>query len=148
MVRQAQRRYTFRAFLRNDELASLEVINLSRPVTSEGPMRGWQAESIQPEGEQVFCPIHRFTWYGGFDAEGVLRGYCRLVRMGELAVVHDLLAHAEGATGVLNGLFAHMADVSGARYISYHVLDAGSPGRRAFKERVGFREYDLEVVSY
>lgn len=142
MVRQAERRYTFREFVHNDHRAEIEAINFSKSETSEGPMRGWYTEPVRPLGPQGTCPKHRDAWHGGFDADGVLRGYSRLIVLNEIAVIHDIFSHAEGSTGVLNGLLAHMTR-TGLAHISYHVMDAGSPGRQAFKERTGFRAVTL-----
>ncbi len=145
MVRQANRRYTFSEFVHDDIRAGIQAINFSKPETSEGPMRGWYTEPVGPLGMQYFCDKHHDAWYGGFDADGVLRGYSRLIVLNELAIIHDIFSHRDGSTGVLNGLLAHMAERAGVRWLTYHVMYAGGEGRAAFKRRVGFEPVELRV---
>lgn len=153
MVRQAYRLYVYRPFLWDDQYRAVEKINLSKEETSEGAMRGWYTKPCSPgqhgknHGAPMnLCEKHTDVWYGGFDREGSLMGYCRLTRMDSLANICYFFA-AKNATGVLNGILAHMASVSGASYIAYHTMEAGAPGRTAFKMHTGFRPCRFTVVT-
>ena len=88
----------------------------------------------------ILCDRHRYTWWGGFDAGGALRGYCNLVVLNEVGVVNSILGHAD-APAVVNGLFARMADDAGVEWIHYLTLRNSGASLAAFKRRVGFAEY-------
>lgn len=147
MVRQARRLYEFREFSIDAHVAAVEAINFSKHETSEGPLRGWfVAGGGGPRYGKPLCDIHRDTWYGGFDQDGVMRGYLRLIRLNKLGVIHDIFRHAEGSTAVTNGLIAHAAENGGVKHISYHTMIAVPySGRPQFKERTGFQEARLTV---
>lgn len=146
MVRQANRRYTFEPFDINGLAHEVQAINFSKRETSYGPTYGWYVQPVLPRRLPRLCAIHRDTWYGGFDRSLTLRGYLRLIRLNTLGVIHDIFSHAEGATGVQNGLIAYAAEHAGVEHISYHTMVAAShTGRPAFKARVGFEEARLTI---
>jgi hypothetical protein len=149
MVRQANRNYTYCQFQIDEHAAAVHAVNHSKNATSEGPLRGWLAGSVQPVPDTFhnLCPIHQDLWFGGFDHDQTLRGYLRLVRTDTLGIIYFIFKHAENSTGVLNGLLAYVAEHSGVEHASYHTLYAlPDSGRPAFKQRTGFQEARITIA--
>jgi hypothetical protein len=141
MVSKADRLYTFRPFEHNDEIEAMHEINVSRPARQGKPMSDrYRRPPIPIVRPWQTCDLHQSLWWGAFDVDGRLRGYCNLIRLNDLGVVNTILGHGDAAASV-NGLIAHMAESSGVRWIHYLTLASSSPTLAAFKRRCGFREY-------
>lgn len=141
MVRKAGRLYSFREFDYNEHLDGMHAVNTSRSERQGKPMTDRYRKFPEPVRRQsVLCDRHRYTWWGGFDIDGQLRGYCNLVILNEVGIVNSILGHAE-APAVVNGLFAYMADWARVDWIHYLTLRNSGASLAAFKRRVGFAEY-------
>lgn len=92
------------------------------------------------------CDRHRIHTFGILQHER-LRAYMTLYRVGDLALVSMILGHGDHlANDIMYLLFAgavqHQAGMGGWFYYNRH--DSGTDGLRYFKERLGFRETDIE----
>lgn len=98
------------------------------------------------------CEMHNIRTYGVLK-DGVLRAYMTLYRCGELALVSMILGdgtdddiHRKNGVMFLlfEGMVTDQAGYPGIVYYNRH--DSGDDGLRFYKERVGFREGDVEWV--
>lgn len=159
-VRAANNRYTYQPFTFQDHVADVADVNHSMLFRGDGPMHGWYTKSAEElvdwfvDGRFIEggllphdnpCPIHRETWYGAFDAEGKLMGYCNQGRLNNLGATLYILRHGDSRCS-LNGLLAYMAEAAEVQFITYHTMTAGGDARQAFKESTGFHPVHLEFV--
>lgn len=151
MVRKTERLgYTFHQFRFNQHRDAIFQINTSKDVRSGGPMRAAYREYPNPIPENpMACTQHQKVWIGGFDSEGVLKAYCALALVNELAVIDSILGHADALPdGVMNGLVAHIVrycrDLGFVRWINYLSMNTYT-GLAAHKRSVGFLERPLVV---
>jgi hypothetical protein len=127
----------------NTHLEDLHAVNTSKPVRSGGPMTAAYLEPLKPIGANVdACPRHRSVYVAAFRGERAL-GYARLVLVNELAVIDQILGHADALPhGVMNGLVRELLDVALAsgcvRAINYLTLRSSTAGLDRFKRSVGF----------
>lgn len=138
MVRQADRRYEYRSFAYNDQLDGIYSVNTSRDERQGRPMSASYREQPKPLSDTFhLCSVHRDTWYGSFEKDGTLAGYCRLEKLNEIGILNTILGRA-GATGAINGLVAYLAEHSEVRWINYLHMESSTDTLTAFKRRIGF----------
>lgn len=139
MVRQANLRYNYREFAYNDQLDQMHEVNISKSFRQGRPMSKTYRDPLTPISRPLdLCSVHRDTWFGAFEQDGTLAGYCRLEKLNELGILNTILGRA-GSTGAINGLMAHVAAVAEVRWINYLHMASSTDSLSAFKERIGFR---------
>lgn len=99
---------------------------------------------------QTFSPLPDFPCERhairttGISLDGVLVGYIAIYRCGELALVSQILGHAEHLENeIMYQLFAAALTrelPAGPGVVVYNRHDSGTDGLRFFKERLGFEE--------
>jgi hypothetical protein len=95
------------------------------------------------------CARHAVRTYGVLSSDDVLVAYLWLYRSGELALVSQILGHADHLeAGVMYLLWQRMVeheyDVEPEGVIVYNRHDSGTDGLRFYKERVGLLEQHVE----
>lgn len=152
-ARAAHRGYWTRPFERAWHADHIHAINTSAHERQGKPMtrgyRDYPSDSPLPEYD---CPRHAVRVTGVFTADGdteVLYGYIVVIRAGELALVSQILGHADHLENeIMYLLFEHALqreiDADPACLMVYNRHDSGTPGLRFFKERLGFQPMPVE----
>lgn len=140
--RAARRGYRFVVVARHERADELWAINVSAPVRQKRPMSvGYLERPSETPLPDYPCARHAVRTYGVEDADGTLVAYLWLYRAGQLALVSQILGHADHlANEVMYLLWQGMvasesADPDG--FIVYNRHDSGTDGLRFYKERVG-----------
>ena len=100
------------------------------------------AISTTPDKEYR-CPRHGIHYYGVVDAHGTLVAYLWTYRAGDLALVSQILGHADHLANDVMYLLFHGAmmreyALHGTGYWVYNRHDSGTDGLRYFKDKLGF----------
>jgi hypothetical protein len=146
--RAERRGYTFSSIRRHERVDEIHAINTSAPERQGRPMTASYLErpSDSPLPDYP-CPRHRITTYGVKAADGTLVAYLSLYRVGQLALVSQILGHADHLENEVMYLLweglveAESADLDG--YLVYNRHDSGTDGLRFFKERVGLAPIEV-----
>jgi hypothetical protein len=93
------------------------------------------------------CARHEIATYGVHDRDDVLVAYSTIYRMGDLALVSQILGHADHLENeimylLVQGIVGAEAPYGG--YLVYNRYDSGTDGLRFFKDRCGFQRTDVE----
>lgn len=150
MLRKSQRAgYTYAPFTWNERLDEIHDINLSKPVRSGGPMTdNYRKRPTPSQTTTGGCPLHRTVYMGAFRA-GRLKAYCVLAVVNELAVVNQILGHADALPdGVMNGLVKALHDFcldTSVTHINYLSLESSPEGLARFKRSVGFESREATL---
>jgi hypothetical protein len=124
-------------------------INTSLPARQGRPMSdGYLKKVERGKLPEYPCAVHRTTTYGVTEA-GRLVAYMTLHRAGELALVSMILGHGSHLRCdimflLFQGMVEDQAGLGGILYYNRH--DSGQEGLRFFKERLGFREGNVEWI--
>lgn len=145
--RAARLGYTAGPILRHQHTDAIYRINTSTPERQGRRMTDgyWQRPA---ETVDVWpCSRHGVHPYGVLAPTGELVAYLWMYRAGDLALVSQILGHADYlAANVMYLLFEHAlageTQVPGT--VVYNRHDSGTNGLRFFKERLGFEEADVE----
>lgn len=145
MLRKAQRAGIVTGpFQWNARLDEIHDINTSKPVRSGGPMTPGYLDPPAPiAGDATLgCRLHPTLWVGA-QRDGRLVGYGKVAVVGDLAVIDQILGHADALRdGVMNALVHAL--VSAAREsstitaINYLTLRSSTASLDRFKRSVGF----------
>lgn len=142
--------YQCRPIRRHEHADDIYAINTSKPHRQGRPMARsyWKAVSETPDPEYP-CPRHGVHHYGVVDARGVLVAYTWIYRAGDLALVSQILGHAEHEPRDVMYLLFHGAmqreyALHGTGWFVYNRHDSGTDGLRYFKEKLGFRPMEVE----
>ena len=96
------------------------------------------------------CDRHAYRISGVFY-DNVAVAYLVMIRAGDLALVSQILGHADHEdNGVMFQLFAFALEreiAAGPGVVVYNRWDSGEPGLRDFKARLGFTESAVEWVA-
>ena len=127
----------------------IDRINGSRDYRQGRPMSAAYREPSSFEPLPVFpCALHAIRPYGVWSGGGHLVAYMVIYRAGDLALVSQVLGHADHeANGVMYLLFRHALEAEGAiapGVCVYNRWDSGTDGLRFLKARVGFEETAVE----
>lgn len=135
--------------LRADEI---HAINTSTPIRQGRQMTdGYRTPPSRTPLPDYACREHAIRTYGVLDDGGTLVGYLTLYRCGDLALVSQILGHADHlARDVMFLLFQTVVAVEsvvcpGGIFV-YNRHDSGTEGLRFFKERLGFQEAEVEWI--
>ena len=123
----------------------LHAINTSLPERQGRPMSsGYQRRPIYTADPVYPCTRHAVRRYGVEHEDGTLVAYLWLYRAGKLALVSQILGHAQHLeNGIMYLLWAGMVDCESAEpggFLVYNRHDSGTDGLRFYKERVGLAE--------
>lgn len=144
------RGYYFHALERERHGEELHAINTSAAYRQGRPMSsGYLAPQTYAPLPNFVCDRHAIRATGVWTSRSELVGYLVVYRCGELALVSQILGHAEHLAAEIMyllfvGALAREID-AGEGYVVYNRHDSGTDGLRFFKERLGFRE---EVVAW
>lgn len=147
MVRKAELRgYSFREYIRDDELEAMYAINTSKVMRQGRPMTVGYRTELKVERVPELCDTHEMIWVGGFQ-NGELRAYASVMRLRELGVLNQIIGHADSLTdGVMNGLIAFLVSdlyERGVRWLNYLRMPSATTGLTDFKRSVGFSDHYL-----
>lgn len=123
------------------------AINTSLPERQGRPMAdGYLVHRQIGRLPDYPCDRHRIHTFGVLHGD-TLVAYMTLYRVGDLALVSMILGHGDHlANDIMYLLFAgmveHQAGMGGHLY--YNTWRSGTDGLRFYKQRVGFREADIE----
>ena len=128
--------------------ADIRAINRSADYRQGRPMDISYANPDTSALPSYPCELHAIRYYGVFDREGSLVAYMQMYRAGDLALVSQVLGHADHEpNGIMYLLFRHALEAEGAIALGvcvYNRWDSGTDGLRFLKARVGFEETAVE----
>lgn len=123
-------------------------INLSRPVRQGRPMTDSYKDRPTYAAEKASCALHGVHPYGVLDGHGTLVAYLWLYRAGALALVSQVLGHANHENfGIIYLLFREALTAEGKiapGVAVYNRYDSGTDGLRFLKDRLGFQPTPVE----
>jgi hypothetical protein len=123
-------------------------INLSRPVRQGKPMADSYRDRPSYGADKYPCHLHGVHAYGVLDGHGTLVAYLWMYRAGDLALVSQVLGHADHEDfGIMHLLFREALTAEGQiapGVACYNRWDSGKPGLRQLKSWVGFEETAVE----
>jgi hypothetical protein len=144
--------YIAGAIRRHERADEIHAINLSTPDRQGRPMADSYRTPPSREPLPAYpCIQHAIRTYGVEGDDGVLVGYLTLYRSGDLALVSQILGHADHLRNdVMFLLFQAVVAIESIRcpggWFVYNRHDSGTDGLRFFKERLGFREATVEWI--
>ncbi len=140
--------YRFTVTERHKYADDIHAINTSMPVRQKRPMSaGYSQRPSDTPDPSWPCPRHGVHAYGVLSPGGSLVAYLWLYRAGQLALVSQILGHADHLeNGIMYLLWSGMIgyesiDPDGS--VVYNRHDSGTPGLRFYKERVGLEETEV-----
>jgi hypothetical protein len=140
--RAERRGYQFVTVERHARADEIQATNLSAPARQGRPMSAGYRQPVSTEPLPDYpCPRHGVHTYGVEDANGVLVAYSWIYRAGDLALVSQILGHADHLKNeVMYLLIAGIVDAESPHggYLVYNRYDSGGDGLRFFKDRCGF----------
>jgi len=135
--------YTFREFARELHVDEIHAINVSMPERQGRPMSAGYLErpSFSPLPDYP-CVRHAIRTYGVFAPGGALVAYIVLYVCGDVAMVSQILGHADHMKNdamylLVAGTLRDTLERSGPVTVFYNRHDGGQDGLRYFKERLG-----------
>ena len=148
--RAAARGYRFGVVERHLHNQDIYDINTSAPERQGRPMANGYTQPVSFTPLPVYpCDRHAVRTYGVKNPYGQLVAYLWLYRAGDLALVSQILGHADHLRNEVMFLLWHgmlgaesMVDPDG--FVVYNRHDSGTAGLREFKERVGLEEVAVE----
>jgi hypothetical protein len=150
--RAKRRGYRFVADVKRHERADeIYAINTSADERQGRPMSdGYRQHPPTIPDPGYPCRRHGVHPYGVETADGTLVAYLWLYRAGELALVSQILGHADHLENEVmyllwEGMVALEASEPG--FVVYNRHDSGTDGLRFYKERVGLAETCVEWVA-
>lgn len=135
--------YETRPFEPRDAIEAIQRVHVSSKLRQGRAIR---PDYLGQDSLAAYC-ARPGRWYGVFDAEQVLRGYCHLPVIGECCVFSRIMGDADRLKDGIMYLLVH--DVLMAmhrlrtctghpRWAFYDMVLGGSQGLRDFKHRCGF----------
>lgn len=144
-ARSARLGYRFAPISREHHVEEIFAINTSAPERQGRPMTAGYLEwpSFDPLSDYP-CSRHRIDEYGVFAPDGDLVAYLVAYVCGDLAMVSQILGHADHLEHEIMYLLAagtlrDTLERSGPVMWFYNLHSSGQDGLRFFKERLGFR---------
>lgn len=136
--------YRFVRVKRHERADEILAINTSKPERQGRAMAPAYSHKPSETPDPVYpCERHGVHPYGVEDTDGVLVAYLWLYRAGQLALVSQILGHADHLeNGVMYLLFEGMlaSEPPDNGYIVYNKHSSGTDGLRFYKERLGLSE--------
>lgn len=133
---------------RNEFEDDVHAINTSRPVRQGRPMaESYRTPPTYPD-DVYPCLRHGVHAYGVLDGHSTLVAYLWMYRAGDLALVSQVLGHADHEDfGVMHLLFREALTMEGQvapGVAVYNRFDSGTLGLRQLKSWVGFEPVPVE----
>lgn len=134
---------------REDWERDIDAIHASAPYRQGRPMSAaYQQPSIFEPLPDYPCPLHAVRITGVWDSDYHLVAYLVMMRAGDLALVSQVLGHADHEpNGIMYLLFRVALAVEGAiapGVCVYNRWDSGTDGLRFLKARIGFEPTAVE----
>jgi hypothetical protein len=146
--RAERRGYKFAAIARHERADEIQAINLSTMERQGRPMSaGYRQPPTTTPLPEYPCPRHGVRTYGVEAADGTLVAYLWLYRAGDLALVSQILGHADHLEDEVMYLLVQGAVDSESEhggFMVYNRYDSGEDGLRFFKDRCGFAPTAVE----
>lgn len=134
----------------NDYLNDIYEINTSKDLRQGRPMKEQYLKRPTPSSPlpDYPCPKHRLVRYGVLFEEQLV-AYAWVYQVGEMCLFSTLLGHANHLDeGVMYYMIVEVLRdfiaTSGTRYAMYNLHESGTPGLKYFKEKMGFRPFDVQ----
>jgi hypothetical protein len=146
--RASRRGYVFGRITRHERADEVQAINLS---ASHRQGRQMSAGYLHPPTTTPLpdypCARHGVHTYGVEDSAGLLAAYSWVYRAGDLALVSQILGHADRLTDEIMYLLVQglvVAESARGGFLVYNRYDSGTEGLRFFKDRCGFERTAVE----
>jgi hypothetical protein len=146
--RAARRGYRFTPVVRHRRAQEIQDINLSSPSRQGRPMSAGYRQPVSTDPLPFYaCDRHGVHTYGIESEDGKLVAYSWIYRAGDLALVSQILGHADHLEAevmylLVEGLVSEESPNGG--FLVYNRYDSGSDGLRFFKTRCGFEPTAVE----
>ena len=141
-----RRGYSFRPLARELHADEIHAINTSKSHRQGRPMTAGYLERPSFSPLPVYpCARHGIRTWGVWDPTGLLVAYAVVYRVGELALISQILGHGDHLAAEIMyllgaGLLEHEIRVRPGAIV-YNRHDSGQEGLVFYKERMGFREF-------
>ncbi len=144
--RAARRGYTFSEIQRHTRAVELYRINTSAEERQGRPMGlGYRNPPSETPLPAYPCARHAVRTYGIENKGRTLVAYCWIYRCGDLALVSQILGHADHlADEIMYLLVQGVLEAEGEGFLVYNRFDSGTEGLRFFKTRCGFEPVEVE----
>lgn len=148
--RASRRGYVFDWVARHEYEDDVFAINTSATRRQGRPMTAGYLERPTFSPLPVYpCDRHAVRTYGVTAPDGALVAYLWLYRAGDLALVSQILGHADHLDREVmyllwQGMLACESVIDSDGFVVYNRHDSGTDGLRFFKERVGLAETAVE----
>lgn len=148
-TRSGRRGYIAHYLKREEHVDEIHAINRSARMRQGRPMSpGYRSRQTYAPLPAYPCARHAIRTTGVSVLEGPLVAYLVMYRCGGLALVSQILGHAEHLEAeIMYQLFAAALARElghGPGLVVYNRHDSGTPGLRFYKERLGFEEAVVE----
>lgn len=139
--RASRRGYDVASVARHEFAADVQAINLSAPERQGRPMSdGYRTPPPTTPLPDYPCDRHGVHTYGVLH-DDTLVAYCWIYRAGDLALVSQILGHADHLENEVMYLLVQGVVQAESRHgglLVYNRYDSGTEGLRFFKDRCGF----------
>jgi hypothetical protein len=146
--RAKRRGYRFAIVDRHERADEIYEINTSATERQGRPMsRGYHERPTETPLPDYVCTRHAVRTYGVETGHGTLVAYLWLYRAGDLALVSQILGHADHLENeIMYLLFEGMIGEESREpgFVVYNRHDSGTDGLRFFKERLGLQATAVE----
>lgn len=143
-----RRGYTFAPIVRHERATEIQAINLSMVERQGRPMSvGYRQPPTRVPLPDYPCRRHGVHTYGVETDAGELVAYLWIYRAGDLALVSQILGHADHLANEVMYLLVQgvvRAESQQGGFMVYNRYDSGSDGLRFFKDRCGFERTVVE----
>jgi hypothetical protein len=146
-VRRARKRgYVVRRFDPLAHFTGIMRVNTSSAMRQGRPI---QSNYVDPAKVAEYCRASG-PWYGVFDSQQALRGYCHMAIVGDCCIFARILGDAEYVEDGIMYLLVHdtlcemqllKTRTGNPRWAMYDMFLGGLQGLRDFKHRCGFEPY-------
>ena len=139
--RARHRGYRFVNVVRHERVDEIHAINTSTSNRQGRPMSAGYKEKPSSTPDPIGdCPAHGVHPYGVVNHQGTLVAYLWIYRAGALALVSQILGHADHLDReIMYLLWEGMigSEIREPGFVVYNRHDSGTDGLRFYKERVG-----------
>jgi hypothetical protein len=148
--RAARRHYWAHPIGRHKYADDIYAINTSAAVRQGRPMASGYSVRPSEQPLPVYpCARHAIRTYGVLDERASLVAYLWLYRSGQLALVSQVLGHADHLENeimylLFQNVLAYESMIDPDGFVVYNRHDSGTDGLRFFKERIGFEPMEVE----